>query len=262
MMSMKISSDNNSYINRILPSKQIQQSGNSNIAQSEKTRDIASLLSNTTPTSKNTNAQQVIYNNVNASSMLQVANDSLEEIRGGLEELKSLSMRAISTPSSNLSSLQNHAADIVAGIQDLLESTKFSGEYLLTENASHTITTNDEVKNAIRIITYDVENELKLSGLHTLDITNPESINRSLQSIDDSMDIINLISADYYAQQRAFNQNIGDVFADMNSNSMLQSTEAQAVSSQIMQNIQGHAPSSIQAQANVNNERTLNLLTR
>jgi len=261
MVTMKVSSEQG-YIDRLLPTEQIQKKGN-NTTQVEKTRDVTPLLSDTRPISANNNNQQVIYNNVNGSSMLQVANDSLEEIRGGLQELKALSLKVSTTSTSDLSNLQNHADDIVAGIQDLLESTKFGGEPLLTENANHTIITNNEIENAIKVITYDVENELESTGLYSLNVNDPENINRSLQAIDDSMDIINLISSQYTAQQRVFNHNIDNVFESATTTSKINHQDhAQTISNQVINDIANHASLSVQAQANITNEKSLNLLTK
>jgi len=226
----------------------------------------------TTEISKN---QKQISNTVNAYSVIQVANDSLDEIQGGLKELQALTQgtsgerKEEQTDEEFLAQsedIQAQALDIVAGIQDLFESTKYAGEPLLTQNTNQTYASHNEMEYGVTITTHDVSTKFDREGLYDIDLNSPESIQASLSSIKGSMDVVRDIRSQYSAQETDFNSKMKKLFSTQEQldsmHDRITSTDfAIQVAEKVQEDIVNNARGSVLAQANADSGRALNLLT-
>ena len=233
------------------------------------TRSIERL---STEISKN---QKQISNTVNAFSVLQVASDSLDEIQGGLKELQKLAQDMGREPDKEQSSedrqaqiegAQEQALDIVAGIQDLFESTKYAGEPLLTQNTNQTYASHNETEYAVTVTTHDVDTKFDREGLYNIDLNSPESIQTSIASIKGSMDVIRDIQSQYSAQESDFNSKMKKLFStqeqlDSMHDRITGTDFAIQVAEKAQQDMVNNARGSVLAQANADSNRALNLLT-
>lgn len=279
---MHISPDSQS-IHRLLPSRKVHTSDGAGVTHVNKTQHITTSLNSDAKVSPNHNNQQTIYNAVSAISMLQIASDSLEEIRGGLRELRNLGLAAEQNISNSVkvAELQTNADDIVAGIQDILESTKFRGEALLTEHSNHTVMTDKEAQNALQVTTYDIDSEFAAAGLYSLDVRSKDSAN----AINDSIDAVNLIGIAYNTQQNTFNDTVNQTFQQTGSQQQESTTSstlspetsipvtsmpvasipmegAEALSVKTVNDMAANALSLVQAQANISSDKGIRLLTK
>ena len=233
------------------------------------TRSVERL---TTEINKN---QKQISNTVNAYSMIQVANDSLDEIQGGLKELQKL---AQDTPNerkegqsqeefqTQVEGTQAQALDIVAGIQDLFDSTKYGGDPLLTQNTNQTFASHNETQYGVTVVTHNVDGKFESEGLYEIDLNSPESIRDSLFSINGSMDVVRDIRSQYSAQETDFNTTMKKLFSTQEQldamHDRITSTDfAIQVAERAQQNMVNDARGSVLAQANADSNKALNLLT-
>ncbi|KZM42047.1 hypothetical protein OA92_12495 [Marinomonas sp. SBI22] len=233
------------------------------------TRSVERL---TTEINKN---QKQISNTVNAYSMIQVANDSLDEIQGGLKELQKL---AQGTPNerkegqsqeefqTQVEDTQAQALDIVAGIQDLFDSTKYGGDPLLTQNTNQTFASHNETQYGVTVVTHNVDGKFEREGLYQIDLNSPESIRDSLSAINGSMDVVRDIRSQYNAQETDFNTTMKKLFSTQEQldamHDRITSTDfAIQVAERAQQNMINDARGSVLAQANADSNKALNLLT-
>ena len=233
------------------------------------TRSIERL---STEISKN---QKQISNTVNAFSVIQVANDSLVEIQGGLKELQKLAQDMGGEPNedqsaedrqSQVDGAQAQALDIVAGIQDLFESTKYGGDPLLTQNTNQTFASHNETEYGVTVTTHDVSTKFEREGLYDIDLNSPESIQASLTAINGSMDVIRDIRSQYSAQETDFNSKMKKLFStqeqlDSMHDRITGTDFAIQVAEKAQQEMVNDARGSVLAQANADSNRALNLLT-
>lgn len=256
---MQIPASSNHQVQALLPSKRLP-SRDGSPAQLEKTQHITTSLSNKAPLSGNYNNQQTIYNSVNAVSMLQVANDGLDEIHDGLNELQNLHTLALKIPghASQQVELQAQADDIVAGIQDIIESTKFNGQSLLSESSQHTVMTDKVAENALTVETHNLDSELANIGLYSLKIGN-HNATQANQSINDSMSFIDQLHHSYNRQQMRLNTEANNLFSQQLINNSKQPPLSLTAT---MQSLTNNPQALIQSQANINAEKSINLLTR
>ena len=233
------------------------------------TRSIERL---TTEINKN---QKQISNTVNAYSMIQVANDSLSEIQGGLKELSSLAQAATGERKEGQSEedflaqteeTQAQALDIVAGIQDLFESTKYGGDPLLTQNTHQTFASHNETEYGVTVSTHNVDRKFEQQGLYEIDLNSPGSIQESMTAIKGSMDVVRDIQSQYRAQETDFNTKMKKLFNTQEQldsmHDRITSTDfAIQVAEKAQQEMVNNARGSVLAQANADSNRALNLLT-
>jgi len=226
----------------------------------------------TTEISKN---QKQISNTVNAYSMIQVANDSLDEIQGGLKELQTLTQGTLGERKdgqtdeeylAQAEDTQAQALDIVAGIQDLFESTKYSGDPLLTQNTNQTFASHNETEYGVTVTTHNVDSKFEREGLYDIDLNSPESIQASLSSIKGSMDVVRDIRSQYSAQETDFNSKMKKLFSTQEQldsmHDRITSTDfAIQVAEKVQEDMVNNARGSVLAQANADSGRALNLLT-
>jgi flagellin-like hook-associated protein FlgL len=219
--------------------------------------------------------QKQISNTVNAYSMIQVANDSLDEIQGGLKELQRLIQGTSSEPKEDQTDEdflaqtddnQAQALDIVAGIQDLFESTKYGGDPLLTQNTNQTFASHNETEYGVTVTTHNVDTKFERAGLYEIDLNSPESIRTSLSSINGSMDVVRDIRSQYSAQETDFNTKMKKLFStqeqlDSMHDRITNTDFAIQVAEKAQEEMVNNARGSVLAQANADSGRALNLLT-
>ncbi|TBR37666.1 hypothetical protein CBF23_014140 [Marinomonas agarivorans] len=256
---MQIPASGGHQVQPLLPSRKTQ-SHNGSLPQPEKIQQDRASLQGSSSLSPHHNNQQTISNVVNAISMLQLADDSLEEIHGGLNELQSLHSLALKIPghTSQQTELQAQADDILAGIQDILESTTFNGSSLLTEHTQHTVMTNQESDNAVAVSTYNLDHEFNIAGLYGLKIgaQNPEQTN---QAIHNSFETLHLVRDNYDRQKTEFSHQLHTAF----SNQIITGAQPESLSlTNTIKRLTDNPHTLIQAQANINAEKSINLLTK
>jgi flagellin len=123
-----------------------------------------------------------------------------------------------------------------------------------------------EASSRVDVSTYDVESQFSSSGLFAVDFTDPAALSKALDAIDASLSTTGSLQAEYGAQQNAFSGRVDSLLTaqenEQAARSRIRDTDfAATISEQIVQRVLEQASVSVQAQANVSNNRALNLLT-
>lgn len=230
--------------------------------------DAAGLLIADRLTSEINGHHQAISNSINATSMLQVADGGLSQLNESLQQLKELGVQAGNGAlnANDKAALQQQADGILASIQDTIQSTAFAGEALLEQDASLSFQVGANAGNTEDVSTYDISAQFNTAGLYAVDFTDPAALTTSLDSIDASLASVGSIQAEYGAQQNAFSSRVDALLNSQQNESAARSRiqdadYAAVVSDQIIQSILEKSSVSVQAQANVSNNRALSLLT-
>lgn len=230
--------------------------------------DAAGLLIADRLTNEINGNQQAINNSIDGTSLLQVAGGGLNQITDGLQRLRELGVQAGNglLNSDDRAALQQQADAIVAEIQGTLSSTTFGGQELLTQDGSLSFQVGESADSTLGVNTYDVGAQLNSNGLYSLDFSNPGSLSTALTAIDDSLQSVGTIQAEYGAQENAFTSRVNQLFEtqanEQEARSRIQDADyAATVSDQIANGILEKSSLSVQAQANANASRVLNLLT-
>ncbi|MFT2109980.1 flagellin [Marinomonas sp. 2405UD68-3] len=230
--------------------------------------DAAGLQIANRLTSEINGDQQAVSNIINGDSILQTASGGLNQITDNLQRLRELGIQsgngALNT--SDREAIQAEAAGILSSIQDTIDSTKFGGEELLSQDSSLSFQAGAEAGNTVNVSTYDVSAQFNTAGLFSVDFTDPAALTTSLASIDSSLENVSSIQSEYGAAQNTFSSRVDSLLSAQENQSAARSRiqdadYASTISDQITQSILEKSSVSIQAQANVSNSRALNLLT-
>ncbi len=230
--------------------------------------DAAGLQIANRLTSEINGDQQAVSNAINGGSILQTASGGLNQITDNLQRLRELGIQSGNGAlnSSDREAIQAEAAGILSNIQDTIKGTSFGGQELLTEDSSLSFQVGADAGNTVNVGTYDISSQLNADGLFSVDFTDPTALTTSLASIDASLENVGSIQSEYGAAQNAFSSRVDTLLNAQENQSAARSRiqdadYAATVSDQIIQTILEKSSISVQAQANISNNRALNLLT-
>lgn len=231
--------------------------------------DAAGLQISDRLTSEINGSQQAIANLFNGDSMLQIASGGLSQLTDSLQQLRELGVQSGNGAlnSNDRQALQAQANSILEGIGDTLRDTTFGGEPLLTEDGTLSFQNGPNAGNTSEVSTYDVGAQLTTAGVFAVDFTDPAALSTALDAIDASIASVGGIQAEYGAQQNAFSSRIDSLLSgqanEASARSRIQDTDfAATISDRIAQSILEQSSLSVQAQANLSNNRALSLLTQ
>ncbi|ADZ92356.1 flagellin [Marinomonas mediterranea] len=210
---------------------------------------------------------QAVANSVSGISATQIAQSGLESVTNDLTSLRELAVQAGNGiySDSDRQALQQQADELIANIQDTIDQTSFAGTDLLSEDGSIDFQVGADADSTLGVTTNDLANTLTGTGLFSLDITDQSSLDTALTAIDDSIDSVSSLQADYGATENAFTSRVDSLLAaqenESAARSRIQDTDyAAAVSEQIAASIREQSSVSVQAQANADAGRSLSLL--
>ncbi|SBS36273.1 Flagellin [Marinomonas aquimarina] len=211
---------------------------------------------------------QAISNSLSGISFAQVAQGGLESISNDLNSLRELAVQAgngIYT-SADREALQKQANAFMENIQSTISNTTFAGKEIFTENGSVGFQVGPNNGSTVDVETSDMAASLTSSGLFAFDISDPSSLESALSAVDDSLNTVSSLQADYGAVQNSFSSRIDALLSNRENEaaarSRIQDADfAATVSDQIVASILEKSSVAVQAQANANAERSLNLLS-
>lgn len=211
---------------------------------------------------------QAIANSISGISVTQIAQGGLESITNDLSSLRELAVQAGNGiySDSDRQALQQQANALIENIQNTIGSTTFAGQELLSDTSTLEFQVGAEAENTIGIPTSDLNSILSSDGLFSFDVTDPSALNTAIEAVDSSIESIDSLQADYGATQNAFSSRIDALLENQVNESAARSRIEDAdfaatISQQVVADILERSSVSVQAQANVEAGRALNLLS-
>lgn len=211
---------------------------------------------------------QAIANSISGISITQVAQGGLESITNDLNSLRELAIQAGNGiySSADRQALQQQANAFMENIQSTISNTTFAGQELFTENGSLGFQVGANSGATFNVATNDLVESLTSSGVFSFDLTDPSTLESTLSAVDDSLNNISSLQAEYGATQNTFSSRIDALLSNRENEaaarSRIQDTDfAATVSEQIAASILERSSLAVQAQANASAERSLNLLS-
>ena len=211
---------------------------------------------------------QAIANSMTGISVTQIAQSGLASVTNDLNALRDIAVEAgngIYT-AEDRQALQQQADSRLQNIQATLSDTTFAGQELLTEEGSLGFQVGQEAENVFNVATNDIRGTLSANGLFGFDVNDPSSLETAIEAVDTSLDNVASSQADYGATQTAFSSRVDTLLANQQSDSAARTRiedadYAATVSNQITATLLENSSTALQAQANVDAGRSLNLLS-
>lgn len=211
---------------------------------------------------------QAVANSMSGISVTQIAQGGLSSITNDLNSLRELAVQAGNGiySASDRQALQQQANAFLENIQGTISSTTFAGQELLTKDGSMGFQVGADSGDTLDVATNDVTASLTSSGLFSFDISDPSSLENALAAVDDSLANVGSLQAEYGATQNAFSSRVDALLSSQENEaaarSRIQDADfAAAVSNQIAASILERSSVAVQAQANADADRSLNLLS-
>lgn len=211
---------------------------------------------------------QAVANSMSGISVTQIAQGGLESINNDLSSLRELAIQAGNGiySDSDRQALQQQANALLENIQGTIGSTTFAGQELLSNDGNLDFQVGADTESTLGVPTSDVSSTLSSNGLFAFDITNPASLSTAIDAVDSSIESIGSLQADYGAVQNAFSSRVDTLLENQANESAARSRIQDAdfaatVSQQIAADILERSSVAVQAQANVDAGRSLNLLS-
>lgn len=211
---------------------------------------------------------QAVANSIAGISVTQIAQSGLESITNDLNSLRELAVQAGNGiySSADRQALQQQANAYLENIQTTIGNTSFAGQELFTEDGSLSFQVGSEANTTFNVATNDISSTLGNSGLFSFDISDPSSLESALSAVDDSLDTISSLQAEYGATQNAFSSRVDTLLRNQENEAAARSRIEDAdfaaeVSNQVVNSILERSSIAVQAQANANANRSLSLLT-
>lgn len=197
-------------------------------------------------------------------SLAMVADQGLQGISDGLNEIDRLAVQAGNglLTASDRQALQKQADAYVAGIQDQIKNTEFGGVKLFDQDGKIGIATSN---GSINIKTADLQTKLTDSGAFSVDFSSAEKASASLEKIRQSSQLVDNNRTDLGATQNVLSsaarnlstQNVNQQAAI----SRIQDLDyAKAATEQAQAGIREQASYAVAAQSRVNDQQALQLL--
>lgn len=210
---------------------------------------------------------QAIANGISGISVTQIAQGGLESITNDLNSLRELAIQAGNGTynAADRGALQSQANEFLKNIQDTLNSTTFGGEGLLTKDGSIDFQVSADANNTLGVTTADLNATFVSNGLTSFDITDANTLDTAIAAVDQSLESVGALNAEYGATQNAFSARVDSLLnGQVNESSARSRIEdadiAGVVSSQVITDILERSSIVVQAQANIDANRALNLL--
>ncbi|MBJ7552521.1 flagellin [Marinomonas ostreistagni] len=211
---------------------------------------------------------QAIANSMSGISVTQIAQGGLASITNDLSSLRELAVQAGNGiySDSDRQALQQQANALIENIQGTIGATTFAGQELLSNDGTLDFQVGSDAGNTLSVSTSDLSSSLSSNGLYSIDITNQSSLEATLNAIDSSIESIHSLSSDYGSAQNAFSSRIDALLESQVNESAARSRIEDAdyagtVSTQVINDILERSSIAVQAQANADAGRALNLLS-
>ena len=217
-------------------------------------------------TSEVEGGRQALNNVYDGISVAQVAEGGLSNINDDVSRIRELTIQSGSgiLSDSDRQALQSEISQLQDNITQTIEQTNFAGKPLLSENDSLRFQVGANSDQSIDIETQDIASEL--AGLLSIDLTSGSTINEALSAADEAIDTLGGVRGDLGATQNSLTSTARNL-SQSNVNaaearSRIQDLDyAQAASQQAVNDVQGQAALTVQAQANQQQGQVLALLS-
>lgn len=209
--------------------------------------------------------QRSVGNAFDGMSMLSVAEGGLQSISDDVARMRELTIQAGNGALSDgdRQALQSEIEQLRDNMSQTMERTEFAGQPLLSSNDEREFLVGSGAGDNLNVQLRDMRE--MLSGLDSIDLTDPESRSNLMEELDTLRDGIVEQRAEFGAQQNTFRSAAENLMtADVNmqeSRSRMRDLDfAMATANNIQNQIIQSAGISMQGQANARNEQVLGLL--
>ena len=217
-------------------------------------------------TSEVEGGRQALNNVYDGISLAQVAEGGLSNINDDVNRIRELTIQSGSgiLSDGDRQALQSEISQLQDNITQTIEQTNFAGKPLLSENDSLRFQVGANSEQSIDIETQDIASEL--AGLLSIDLTSGSTINDALSAADEAIETLGGARGDLGATQNSLSSTARNL-SQSNVNaaqarSRIQDLDyAQAASQQAVNDVQGQAALTVQAQANQQQGQVLALLS-
>lgn len=201
-------------------------------------------------------------------SLTQVASGGLDNLREDFTRLRELSLQSANGAlnDSDRQALQEEADQIQDNIRQTLEDTTFNGRDLLRSDEPVTLQTGTNAGDTVTLETDNLEQNLRELGGLSLRISDQQSAEQAITAIDESLDRINLLDAEFGAVANRLESGIEQAQQQQEntagSRSRIADADIAAEASRLAAaDIQDQARLAVRAQANAQSESVLRLLS-
>ncbi|MGB1238327.1 MAG: flagellin [Pseudomonadales bacterium] len=143
--------------------------------------------------------ESAAYRNViDGVSAVQTAEGGLSNVRDGLQQLRELSIQANNGTlnQSDRDSLQNQADELLNGIRDSIENTRFNNRSLLNDDSQLELQTGANSDDQQSVNSFNLSDAFDNAGLFDIDLASGE-LSDTLDSIDQALDITDGASSEF-----------------------------------------------------------------
>lgn len=210
--------------------------------------------------------RQAVNNVYDGISLAQVAEGGLSNINDDVNRIRELTIQSGNgiLSDGDRQALQSEITQLQDNISQTIEQTNFAGKPLLSEDGALSFQVGASAGNSVDVATQDFASQL--AGVLAIDLTSGTSVNDALSAADEAIELVGGARGDLGATQNAL-QSTARNLTQTNVNtaearSRIQDLDyAQAASQQAINNVQGQAALSVQAQANQQEGAVLALLS-
>lgn len=210
--------------------------------------------------------RQAVNNVYDGISLAQVAEGGLSNINDDVNRIRELTIQSGNgiLSDGDRQALQSEITQLQDNISQTIEQTNFAGKPLLSEDGALSFQVGANAGNSVDVATQDFASQL--AGVLAIDLTSGTSVNDALSAADEAIELVGGARGDLGATQNAL-QSTARNLTQTNVNtaearSRIQDLDyAQAASQQAINNVQGQAALSVQAQANQQEGAVLALLS-
>lgn len=210
--------------------------------------------------------RQAVNNVYDGISLAQVAEGGLSNINDDVNRIRELTIQSGNgiLSDGDRQALQSEITQLQDNISQTIEQTNFAGKPLLSEDGALSFQVGATAGNSVDVATQDFASQL--AGVLAIDLTSGTSVNDALSAADEAIELVGGARGDLGATQNAL-QSTARNLTQTNVNtaearSRIQDLDyAQAASQQAINNVQGQAALSVQAQANQQEGAVLALLS-
>ena len=144
-----------------------------------------------------------ITNAISGISLVQTAEGGLRQVGEGLQQLRQLTIQSGNSilNSSDRTSLQQQANQILAQIRENIDSNSFNGLRPLSQQSATELQIGSQAGEGFSVPSFNLNQTLDDFGLNSFDLTDPNNFESSLSALDQSLSFIDSAAAEFGASR-------------------------------------------------------------
>lgn len=215
--------------------------------------------------SQNEGFQQAIRNAVDGVSYAQVESGNLSSITEGVQRIRELSLQAANgiLSDNDRSSLQAEVSQLQEGIANQLKDAQFNGVKLFTKNEGVSFQVGEKANQTIELSTKDFTESIE--QLTSINISTQAGAQAAVGGLDDFLQEIGDRQGELGAITNRLDSTVNNLYnSSVNSEQARSRIQDADIAKEVTDNIRGSMQQEVglalQAQANANSGRVLQLL--